>query len=56
MFGDGIWGDVIFADLNASAVVPPTPVLTLAGDGDMLPFEYLTDDEEVLLMAAALIR
>lgn len=56
MFGDGIFGDVIFADLNALTVVPPTPVVTLAGDGDMIPFEYLTDDEEVLLMTAALIR
>jgi hypothetical protein len=44
------------AGVWVATVVPPEPVMTLAGDGQMIPLEYLTDDEEVLLMAAALIR
>lgn len=56
MFGDGIFGDVIFADLNAQITTPPTPIFTTPGDGDMFPIKRMNDDDEILLMLAAGMR
>ncbi len=52
MFGDGIFADVIFADLQNLSVTPPTPVFTTPGDGDMVPLYRDNDDDEVLLILA----
>lgn len=56
MFGDGIFGDVIFADLQAlDQAPPPEPVFTTPGDGAALPPHYRRDDDEVAELLAVIL-
>ncbi len=57
MFGEGVFGDVIFADMATTfGPVPPTPTFTTPGDGQMIPLYRDTDDDEILLMLAAALK
>ena len=55
MFGDGIFGDVIFADLQMLDEGPtPTPFPT-PGDGAAVPPHYRRDDDEVAELLAVIL-
>jgi hypothetical protein len=55
VFGEGIFGDLVWADLQVITTTP-IPVFSTPGDGDMIPLYRILDDDELALILAAALK